>query len=94
MNRTNNRQVTRDYKPLSAREFVRVWQSSSSVAEVSSKTQSSKNAVRVRAHRYRQMGVPLKEFASLEFETIDWNSLAVYAESLRAGHTGDSVPVA
>ncbi len=76
MNRTNNRQVTRDHKPLSAREFVQAWQSSSSVAEVSSKTGSSKNAVRVRAHRYRQMGVPLKQYPALEFKPIDWSLLA------------------
>jgi hypothetical protein len=88
-----NGEVIRDIKTTSAREFVRAWQSSSSVAEVSSKIQSSKNAVRVRAHRYRQLGVPLKVFATMEFESIDWDSLAEYAKSLNAGHTGDAVPV-
>ncbi len=87
MKTPNNHKVIRDTKTISALEFVRAWQSSSSVAEVSSKTQSSKNAVRVRAYRYRRMGVPLKQYPALEFETIDWDSLAEYAESLKVGQS-------
>src|SRR5947209_3143777 len=67
---------------VSAREFIRVWQTSSSVAEVAAKVRRKKNAVRVRAYRYRQMGVPLKEFPEVVIELPDWDELAEYAGSL------------
>jgi hypothetical protein len=70
---------------VTAREFVRVWQSASSVAEVAKKLNRTKNACRVRAFRYRQMGVPLKEFPWVETDLIDWDELAEYAESLEPG---------
>jgi len=68
--------------PVSAREFVRIRQTSTSVAEVATKVRRKKNAVRVRAFRYRQMGVPLKEFPPVVVELPDWDELAVYAKSL------------
>ena len=64
------------------REFIEAWQSSSSVAEVASKLRSKKNACRVRAFRYRKMGVPLKEFLSAWIELPDWEGLAEYAAGL------------
>jgi hypothetical protein len=68
---------------VSAREFVRIWQTSATVAEVARKVGRSKNAVRVRAFRYRAWrGVPLKTFPPVEVELIDWDALAEYAESL------------
>ena len=54
------------------REFVRAWQQSSSVAEVAEKVRTSPNACRVRAYRYRQRGVPLKELPSCP----TWDDLA------------------
>jgi hypothetical protein len=68
--------------PIPPREFIRVWQTSASVAEVAAKVRSKKNACRVRAYRYRQRGVPLKEFPPVEIEATDWDELAEYAASL------------
>jgi hypothetical protein len=36
----------------------------------------------VRAFRYRQEGVPLKEFPEVIIEPIDWDALAEYASEL------------
>lgn len=88
----DNRTKAENDAPVAPRDFVFAWQSSSSVAEVSKKTRSTKNAVRVRAHRYREMGVPLKQYLALEFEPIDWDSLAAYAESIEAGQVESFVP--
>jgi len=52
----------------------------SSIAEVSKKTGIRKKAVHVRAYRYRQLGIPLKDFPPVELP--DWGVLAVYARSL------------
>src|SRR6516165_6599827 len=68
--------------PVSMREFIKAWQESSSLAEVAQKVQSKKNACRVRAYRYRQMGVPLKEFPVVYAEPTDWEELAEYGASL------------
>lgn len=65
-----------------AREFVRIWQSANSVAEVAKQVNRTKNAVRVRAFKYRERGIPLKEFPAVEIELIDWDELAEFAESL------------
>jgi hypothetical protein len=71
---------------VSAREFVRIWQTTTSVAEVAKKVGRSKNACRVRAFRYREWrGVPLKYFPPVELEELDWGELAKYAESLETG---------
>lgn len=67
---------------VSPREFIKAWQESSSVAEVAAKVRIKKSAVRVRAYRYRQKGVELKEFPPVEIEEIDWDELAEYAESV------------
>lgn len=67
-----------------AREFVKAWQQSNSLAEVAAKTRAKKNACRVRGQRYKQRGVPLKEFPPEEFITCEqwWADLTEYAESL------------
>jgi hypothetical protein len=64
------------------REFIKAWQESNSVAEVASKVRRSKNACRVRASRYRERGILLKEFPPVEYEPEDWGELARYAEEL------------
>ncbi len=66
-------------QPATAKEFVKVWQESSSLAEVAQKLHTKKNALRVRAFRYRKMGVPLKVFPPVEYEAMDWDQLAAYA---------------
>jgi hypothetical protein len=67
-----------------AREFIKAWQESSSLAEVAQKVRSKKNACRVRGQRYKKMGVPLKEFPPEEFITCEewWDDLTQYAASL------------
>ena len=67
---------------VSPREFIRIWQAAESVAEVAMQVRRSKNACRVRAFRYRELGVPLKEFPPVIIEPPDWDELAEYAKSL------------
>jgi hypothetical protein len=68
--------------PIAPKEFIRVWQESESLADVAMKVRRTKNACRVRAFRYRGLGVPLKEFPPVIWEPPDWSELAEYAESL------------
>jgi hypothetical protein len=62
------------------REFVEVWQGSASVAEVAAKLGRRRSAVRLRARRYRQRGIPLKYLPPCE--PTDWDELARYAAEL------------
>jgi hypothetical protein len=62
---------------VTAREFVRIWQTSVGLSEVARKTKSSKGSCRVRAFRYRKLGVPLK----VQSDIPDWVELRQYAES-------------
>jgi len=61
-----------------AREFIRVWQSSSTRREVAEKLRMSSDNVRQRVKRYRRNGIPLKE---MEY-TETWTQLAEYAKEL------------
>lgn len=63
-------------------EFIKAWQTSSTLAEVASKLRMTKPQCRVRACRYRQRGVPLKQFPPVELPVWDWDELAALAESL------------
>jgi hypothetical protein len=74
--------------PVGPREFITAWQGSNSVAEVAQKVRAKKNAVRVRAMRYRRHGIPLKQFPPVEVELPDWDVLARYAAEL-IGETTD-----
>jgi hypothetical protein len=58
------------------REFVRVWQSATSLAEVSDKLQLPPRIVKGRACVYRRRGVPLKKFVR---SRVDWAAIAKYA---------------
>jgi transposase-like protein len=78
------RRIAAAHRKVSAREFVKAWQESSSVAEVARKVGSNSNACRVRAFRYRQNGVELKHFPFVEIPLIDWEELAEYADELVA----------
>jgi hypothetical protein len=70
------------YQPATAQEFVKAWQESSSIGEVATKVRAKKNACRVRAYRYRKMGVPLKAFPPPDIEVMDWGDLAKYASEV------------
>src|SRR5438067_13691033 len=74
---------------ITPRQFIEAWQGSSAVAEVAQKLRMKKNQVRVRACRYRQRGVPLKEYVPAELPVVDWPGLAQYAtQLLAAGEEG------
>jgi hypothetical protein len=95
MKRRNTRVEVGEVVPTtSAREFVRIWQTASSVAEVARKVGRSKNACRVRAFRYREYyGVPLKYYPAVVVEEVDWYALAAFAKSLGARQEGPAAPV-
>ena len=67
---------------IKPRQFIEIWQTSESLAEVAERCHATKPTCRVRAFRYRQRGVPLKVFPPIEIEEIDWQDLADYAEEL------------
>jgi hypothetical protein len=73
------------YQPATAQEFVKAWQESSSIGEVAAKVRAKKNACRVRAYRYRKMGVPLKAFPPPDVEVMGWDDLAKYASEVLKG---------
>jgi hypothetical protein len=75
---------------VAPRQFIKVWQQSATLAEVASKLRMKKNTCRVRAGRYRQVGVPLKEFPPVEIEMPDWSELAEYAAELLADESAPS----
>jgi hypothetical protein len=72
---------------VDGREFVRVWQTSSSLSEVAQKTRSKKAACRIRANRYRALGIPLKEFPPPAYMTSEdyYGDLRQYAASFLPG---------
>lgn len=70
---------------VSAEDFVRVWQTSSSTAEVASRTGMTRQAVTVRAHSYRQKGVKLKRFPPPGSRSVNVAMLNALAESLAKG---------
>jgi hypothetical protein len=67
---------------VTQRQFIEAWQTSLTVADVAKKLRMSKTQCRVRACRYRQRGVPLKEYPPVELPVVDWEELAVYAAGL------------
>lgn len=64
------------------KEFITAWQTSGAVAEVASKLGMTTQQCRMRAWRYRHLGIPLKEYPPVE--PPDWDALAVYAAELAA----------
>jgi len=70
--------------PPTPKEFITAWQTSTTVAEVAAKLRMRKGPIRVRAHRYRKRGIPLKQYVPLELPVVDWAGLAEYAVSLVA----------
>jgi hypothetical protein len=64
------------------REFLKSWQQSASLAEVSAEVRRKKNAFRVRAHHCRQLGIPSNELPEVVIEPTDWGELADHAAEL------------
>ena len=79
---------------VSPREFIQVWQTSETVAEVAQKLRTRKGTVRVRAFRYRALGVPLKYYPPVEVELPDWDALADYAAEFLPPDEGTDEPIA
>lgn len=71
---TNDQKVTPE-------EFIKAWQTSSSVAEVAEKTKLTAKKVYNRRNSYKKKGVPLKDFKRTAIKT-NWAELAKLAKSL------------
>ena len=73
---------SKKFPSVDAKEFIRIWQTSSSLEEVAGKVHRKKGACRIRAYRYRRLGVALKEHPPVIYELPDWDELARYAAKL------------
>ena len=71
-----------------AREFIEVWQTSSTAREVADKLHMHSDNVRQRVKRYRKNGIPLKDLPYTE----NWNQLAEYAKELALKEGSDRKP--
>lgn len=58
-------------------QFVRTWQSSSSIEQVASSLGMSAHAVFMRADRYRKAGIPLRRFKRPGIDVERLTSVAV-----------------
>jgi hypothetical protein len=74
------RKQAEDFEPVTPAQFIEIWQSSASVAQVARRARCTKGAVRRRAYRYRKLGIPLKQFEPPLLP--DWDWLKEYAQSL------------
>lgn len=63
---------------ISARDFIKAWQTSDTIEDVISKTKMSRAAINSRAYIYKKRGVPLKKMENSG--GYDWDKLAEYAE--------------
>ena len=68
---------------VTAEEFVKLWQASSSLHEVSERSGISAAYANSRACRYRKNGVALKKFPRAR--KLDWAALADLAKSCGKG---------
>ena len=79
--------TTNKTKQVSAEEFVRIWQTSTSVKEVCEKTGNTESSVRARADKYKnEKGIPLKRFAN-KTRTIEVEALKKLAQELAPAGT-------
>ena len=69
--------------PVPAKDFIRIYQASESVAEGAKATGLTAHTVSQRASTYRKKGVPLKAMPNSGVTTRnDWNELAELAREL------------
>ncbi len=91
MNHERNAEEART--PPTPEEFIRVWQTSRTLREACARLHMKRAVAKVRAHRYRQRGVPLKRHeVDPPVECYpNWQELARYAASLvdSDGASGD-----
>jgi len=70
-------------KPVAAKEFIRIYQASESVAEVAEKTGLTVHTVSQRASTYRKKGVPMRAMPNTGTTVRnDWKELAELARTL------------
>ena len=65
---------------ISAEEFIKVWQTSSSLAEVCERLGRPPVHMSARASQYRRKGIALKSFG--RGGPVDWDAMAAFAASL------------
>lgn len=58
-------------KLISPEDFVRAWQSSSSMQEVANKLGIKYNSVAQRGYAYRKRGIQLKKLSSIDSVNVD-----------------------
>jgi len=68
------------------KEFIKIWQTSSSMKEVVEKTGMGYNTVAARARRYRKKGIPLKPYPRGFQPTGNIDELKEYAQSFLNGN--------
>ena len=73
--------MSRKNGKVTPHEFVKAWQTSTSVIEVAKKTNMKLGNVRSRASVYRKKGFPLRSMRRGR-QAVDWNGLADYARKL------------
>ena len=81
--------------PPTPEEFIRAWQTSRTLREACTKLRMKRAVAKVRAYRYRQRGVPLKQHEVDPAVDLypDWEELAKYAAQLVApGGPSSDVP--
>ena len=71
----------KNHKRISAKEFIRIWQTSKTLDDVCDHFGLSKSSASTRATNFRTKGVMLKSFNSSRKGT-DWKAMADYANSL------------
>jgi hypothetical protein len=63
---------------ISPPEFIKIWQTASTLDEVCEKTKMSKSSAYSRAAGYRKRGIPLQKFSRAK--KTDWETLADLAQ--------------
>lgn len=63
-------------------DFIRIWQESKRVREVSEKTGLTMHSVKDKARRFRRKGIPLKEMVP-RMKKLDYEGLIKLAKSLQ-----------
>ncbi len=77
-------------KKVTAEEFIRVWQTAGTLAEVIAAVGADRVAVSNRAHRYRKMGIMLQKFTLNNGGPMDVAALAKLAAELAPKTEGES----
>lgn len=72
-------------KRTNTEEFVAIWQSSATVEEAAQRAKIKRNCAKVRASRYRKMGVQLKRMPTISIAKQEKDFLVNEAKDMLAG---------